>query len=105
MNEQEYLKNRVDNQYNYYNSKSTFYKKWFLRLRFTGMLLSLIIPFAVAYITESTPALKIFVGAIGIIVAAISSLIVLAKFQENWIEYRSAAESLEHEKFLFLTQS
>ena len=38
-------------------------------------------------------------------VAAIAGIITLVKFQENWIEYRTVAESLKLEKFLFLAKA
>src|SRR6185436_13624819 len=57
------------------------------------------------YITDKTIGLKIIVGVIGIIVAAVAGLITLIKFQENWIEYRTVAESLKLEKFLFLSKA
>ena len=38
-------------------------------------------------------------------VAAIAGLITLIKSQENWIQYRSVAESLKFEKFLFLSKA
>ena len=50
-------------------------------------------------------ALKIIVGSMGVCVAVIAGIVSLYRFQENWIEYRATAESLKHEKFLFLTKS
>ena len=34
-----------------------------------------------------------------------TGIITLIKFQENWIEYRTVAESLKLEKFLFLSKA
>src|SRR6185436_10149479 len=69
------------------------------------IVLALLIPFLTGYINDKTIELKIVIGVIGIIVAAIAGLITLIKFQENWIEYRSVAESLKFEKFLFLSKA
>ena len=41
----------------------------------------------------------------GVTVALIAGLITLYRFQELWIEYRTTAETLKHEKYLYLTQS
>ena len=49
--------------------------------------------------------IKIAIGALGIVVAVIASLLGLLQLQEHWIEYRATAESLRKEKFLFLTQT
>jgi hypothetical protein len=42
-------------------------------------------------------------GALGVLVATAAGFSSLLKFQENWIKYRTSAESLKKEKFLFQT--
>jgi hypothetical protein len=69
------------------------------------IIVALFIPFASGYIHDAENDLKIIVGVLGVIVAAIAGLITLIKFQENWIEYRTVAESLKLEKFLFLAKA
>jgi hypothetical protein len=49
--------------------------------------------------------LKLLTGAMGVAIALIAGLVTLYKFQENWVEYRATAETLKHEKYLYLTQS
>ncbi len=49
--------------------------------------------------------LKVIVGLIGVSVAAITNIITLLKFQENWIKYRTTSENLKHEKFLYITKA
>lgn len=68
------------------------------------IILALFIPFVSGYISD-LDGLKIVVGILGVIVAALAGLITLAKFQENWIECRTVAESLKFEKFLFLAKA
>ena len=48
---------------------------------------------------------KIAIGALGVLVAVVASLLGLPQLQEHWIEYRATAESLRKEKFLFLSQT
>lgn len=103
--EDDYLKTRVLDQITWYDKKSGINKKWFLRLKIGEIILSLCIPFLAAYIRSSTDDLKVVVGVLGILVAAMAALITLIKFQENWIEYRTIAESLKLEKFLFLSKA
>ncbi len=102
---EEYLKERVQDQINWYDGKSGKNKRWFLRLKIMETILALFIPFLTGYITTNNISLKVVVGVLGIIVAAISGLVTLIKFQENWIEYRLVAESLKYEKFLFLAKT
>ena len=103
--EDEYLQTRVPDQIKWYDAKSASNKKWFLRLKVAEVIMALFIPFLSGYITDKAIEIKIIVGVLGIIVAAVAGLITLIKFQENWIEYRTVAESLKLEKFLFLSKA
>jgi hypothetical protein len=104
-NEDEYLETRVVNQIMWYEKKSITNKKWFLNLKVLEIALSLCIPFLAAYITNSGSPLKVIVGSIGVIIASIEGIMTLVKFQENWFEYRTVAESLKLEKFLYLAKA
>jgi len=44
-------------------------------------------------------------SSFGAIIAIVSGVLGLYKFQENWLEFRTTAESLKHEKYLYLTNS
>lgn len=103
--EEDYLTTRVLDQIDWFEKKSALNKRWFNRLKVTEIILSLCIPFSVAYITDGTLSLKIIVGVLGIVVAAIASIMTLLKYQENWVEYRTVAESLKMEKFLYLSKA
>lgn len=43
-------------------------------------------------------------GILGVFVATAAGFSSLLKFQENWIKYRTTAESLKKEKYLFQTR-
>lgn len=43
------------------------------------------------------------IGTLGVLIALAAAAGSLFKFHENWIQYRTTAEQLKHEKFLFLT--
>jgi hypothetical protein len=64
------------------------------------------IPFLSGYVPDSPDisSIKIVIGLLGLIVAAIAAILGLYNFQENWIKYRATCESLKKEKFKFLTQ-
>ena len=47
--------------------------------------------------------IKIIIGIIGVSIALIAGIMNLYKFHENWVSYRTTAEILKHEKYLFLT--
>lgn len=105
MNQEEYLKKRLEDQIDWYDHKSGQNQKWFKRLQIASILASATIPFLSGFITETTVILKVPVGVLGIAVAAITAILGIYKFQENWLEFRTTCESLKHEKYLFLTNS
>jgi hypothetical protein len=45
------------------------------------------------------------IGVIGLIVAVLAGIVSLYRFQDNWNEYRAAAESLKQEKYLYLARA
>ena len=105
MTPDEYLRDRLDDQINWYSKKSQWSQRCFKILRIVETVFASAIPFLVSLISGETPILKILTGAMGVCVAAISGLVSLYKFHENWIEYRTTAETLKHEKFLYLTKT
>jgi len=105
MDEKDYLKNRLDNQIDWYDNKSVWNQKWFKRLQVIAIIGAATIPFLTGYIGEETQWIKITIGALGLVVAAITAILSLYQFQENWIEYRTTCESLKHEKYTYLTKT
>jgi len=103
MNQDEYIKSRVDDQIDWYNKKSSFNQNWFRRLRIIEIVAAALIPMLVAY--ADWDPLKVVVAALGLVIAVIAGILGLFQFQENWTSYRNACESLKQEKFLFLTKT
>src|SRR6266403_5260662 len=100
----EYIEQRLNDQIVWYDRKSSTNQSWFKRLRFGEMVAAAIIPFLSGFAGNSLP-IKIAIGALGVLVAVVASLLGLLQLQVHWIEYRATAESLRKEKFLFLTQT
>jgi len=101
---EEYVEQRINDQIGWYDRKSITNKRWFKRLRFAEIVVAATIPFLSGFADKSL-AIKIAIGASGVFVAVIASLLGLLQLQTHWIEYRATAESLRKEKFLFLTQT
>jgi Protein of unknown function (DUF4231) len=101
---EEYIEQRLDDQIGWYDSRSISNKRWFKRLRFGEIVAAATIPFLSGFADKSS-SIKIAIGALGVFVAIIASLLGLLQLQVRWIEYRATAESLKREKFLFLTQT
>lgn len=100
MDEAEYIKDRLEEQINWYSKKSRTNQKWFKNLRLLEIVLATLIPF-LAGIGDSLPYYQIIIGGLGVVIAVAVGLAALNKYQENWIEYRTIAESLKHEKYLY----
>lgn len=108
MNVEEFLKQRVDDQINWYDRKSQFHQRWYKILRFAEIVAAAAIPFLAGYITKERPEtqlIQFIVGFLGFFIAVIAGVIGLYQFQERWVEYRTTCESLRHEKYLYLTKS
>ena len=101
---EDYIEQRLNDQINWYGQKSRTNQLWFKRLRFAEIVAAAVIPFLAGFAGESL-SIKIAIGALGVIVAIIASLLALLRLQEHWINYRATAEALKTEKFLFLTQT
>ena len=101
---EEYIEQRLSDQIGWYDRKSGTNQRWFKRLRFVEILAAATIPFLSGFAGNWFP-IKIAIGALGVFVAVIASLLGLLQLQVHWIEYRATAESLRREKFLFLTQT
>ena len=104
MNEEEYLKNRLDDQIDWYDRKSIQNQKTFKRLQVILIVAAASIPFISGYV-DNLYYLQYLLGGIGVLIAAITGLISLYKFQETWTAYRTTCESLRHEKYLYLTKT
>ncbi len=104
MEEEEYLKNRLDDQIDWYDRKSIQNQKTYKMLQLILIVSAASIPFISGYV-DKLVYLQYLLGAIGVLIAAITAIISLYKFQETWTAYRTTCESLRHEKYLYLTKS
>ncbi len=102
MDQEQYLKDRVEDQINWYDTKSKLNQRWFKSLRVIEIVSAAIIPFIAGY-SDSIPYGTVFIGILGVVIAICAGLSALNKYQENWLMYRTTCETLRHEKFLFMT--
>jgi len=105
MNSDEYISKRVDDQIEWYSSKSQSNQHWHKRLKILEITCAATIPLLSGYLSPETMELRLPIGFLGLLIAVIAGVLSIFKFQENWIEYRTTSEMLKHEKFLFLTRT
>jgi hypothetical protein len=104
MSEEEYIDSRLDEQIKWYSQKSAINQKYYKRLKLIEITAATLIPFLSGFSTQ-IPYVQWVIALLGVIIAIVAGMESLYKFQENWITYRATAESLKHEKFLYLTNS
>ncbi len=104
MKEDEYLKNRLEDQLVWYSEKSKHNQKWFKRLRLVEISSAALIPF-LSGMGDKIVYFPWVIGGLGMLIAMATATSTLFKYHENWIEYRTVSEQLKHEKFLYLTNS
>jgi hypothetical protein len=100
---QAYLKERVQDQIVWHDRRSAFNKRWFISLRTVEIASAASVPFLSGL--TGNPWISRTVGVIGIIITVCAGITNLCQFQKRWIEYRTTAESLKKEKFLFATRT
>ena len=103
MTPDEYIKDRVDDQIAWYDRKSGSNKKWFIIFQITTLVASASVP--VFAIFSGDMWARVFVAILGSAAAITTGIVSLYQFREHWIEYRTTAESLKHEKYLYQTST
>lgn len=100
-----FIQDRVDNQINWYDKKSTYSKRWFHVLVVMELLFAASLPVFSGFNTSQSRIIDIVIGIIGFLIVILNGLLSQFKFKDHWKEYRTTAEQLKHEKYLFLTQT
>jgi len=106
MEEKDYLETRLEDQIIWYDKKSSSNQQLYKRFRIVEIIAAACIPFLAGFSSksETIPFLWI-IGILGVLVTVFSGILMLYKFNERWIEYRTTSESLKHHKYLFLTRT
>jgi len=106
---QEYLMDRLEDQYKYFDDNAKKYQTRYRRLKSTAIMCNILTTMAIALAFTVPENYKVLMG----IIALILSTIVLGtyqweEFQNNgakWEKFRLVAEQLKSEKYLFLNQA
>ena len=94
---------RLEDQIKWYDRESARSKRMFKRLKTATLAISVSIPLSAAFATRYPLYTGVITGTMGASIALLEGLQQLNQYHQNWITYRSTAESLKHEKFLFLS--
>lgn len=104
MDAQQYLTERVQDQIDWHNRKSAANQRNYKQLQVIVIASSALLPLLAGF-QSTTPQLGYAIGAIGVVIAVLTGVASLYRFQELWVDYRMTAEALTQEKYRFLTQS
>ena len=97
----DYLQQRLQPEIQWYDQKSARNKRWFYFFRISTIVISAGLVFMGYFSNMYGWA----VGLIGILIIIIEALDSVCKPQEKWINYRTTAESLKHEREMFASKA
>lgn len=91
---------RLEDQLSWYDTKSNTCQSWYKGLKFLQIALAISIP----VMSHLDPALAKWLTSIaGALIAILEGVQHMNQYSTLWVTYRSTAEHLKHEKFLFLS--
>jgi hypothetical protein len=91
---------RLEDQLSWYDSKSNHCQKWYKGLKVLQIVLAVSIPVT----SHLEPSLaKWLTSVAGALIAILEGVQHVNQYSMLWIMYRSTAEHLKHEKYLFLS--
>ncbi len=91
---------RLEDQLRWYERNSARCKRAFHRLKVAQIVIAAAIP-----VTAALGASAAVAGSLGAAIVVLEGLQQLFQYQQNWTGYRATAESLKHEKFLYLSHA
>lgn len=94
---------RLEDQINWYSQKSRSARRMFKNIKVIEILAAAFIPFLGSLpFAALKPHLILITGALGVLITILEGVLHLNQYQETWTNYRSTAEALKHEKFLYI---
>ena len=99
------MKDRVEDQLNWYSDKASENKKKYYASQTIIIIAGALVPIVNVIPLDVDMIIRIISSVLGGIVIGITGIIQLKKYQENWINYRSTEEMLKKEKFMFLNNA
>ena len=105
MDAEAYLTDRLQPEIAWYDKKSGRNKFANTVTKIIEIACAAAIPLLAGYAKGGEQAISVIIGTLGVVVAISTGVSSLLKFQEQWIKYRTTAESLKKERYLFETRT
>lgn len=93
---------RLEDQVDWYDNKSECSQQWYKFLKLVQIVLAVSIPVLTHFEMSITKWIIAFSGAL---IAVLEGVQHMNQYSTLWVTYRSTAERLKHEKFLFLSMA
>ncbi|MCY3991229.1 MAG: DUF4231 domain-containing protein [Caldilineaceae bacterium] len=93
-----YLEERYESQVHWYESRSGRYKSYYHIFQWLAIILSSTLPAVIVLTPEGENLISVIPS---IFLAIVTSALKSFKLQENWVSYRTIAETLKKEKHYF----
>lgn len=103
-NQEKYIKDRVEEQIKWYDTKSKTAQKYYKASKIITLAFSAGIPLLVNLNIDNFK-IKLIVSFLGASITISEGIINMNRWNENWIEYRTVCETLKHEKYMFINKS
>ena len=106
MQADDYIRERVDDQIQWFEKKASWNQKKFKNLQILTIVFGAMIPLLTVIDSQVyDDQIRFIIALLGCVITIISAVINLYKFQENWVKYRSTAEALIREKYRFYAKA
>jgi hypothetical protein len=99
----EFIKDPIDDQIEWYDKNSGYNQRRYKIFQIIKITFALAIPL-LTLIMDWPPA-KYIVGVLGALIVFIEGFVRIYNYQELWIKYRMASETLKHHKNLYMTRT
>ena len=98
----EYVTNRYEEEIAWYEKRAAYYKQWYNACQWAVLILSASLPVLTLLLNDDKGGdYKFLIAFMGIILAVGTAALKTFKFQENWLNYRTTAETLKKEKYFY----
>ena len=109
MSQPDYAMERLEDQIKWYDKRSSYNQKMFKGMKTITIVVSLLIPLFAAFAAYKGnidgKLVALVAGIMGALIALLEAVQQLNQYHHNWITYRSTAETLKHEKYLYLSNA
>ncbi len=104
LTKQDYLEKRVKAQQSFFSQKAANNKKKYYIASLTKLGISLLITVISSFESGDSPT-ALIVSILSAFTAFAEGILLLCKYNENWIVYRMTSKNIKREEFLFKAQA